>query len=778
MKNVKSILLTLVILFCEGGFLLKAQKPAILPYLNPGLSARERAGDLLGRMTIDEKTAQLLSISEDIYKPGFLDETSGAKRILRNGVGCIQPEYKNIRETVEYRNLIQKYLKENTRLGIPAIFVDEGCHGVLKPEATSFPMPIALSCSWDTLLFQKVFKVVSGEMRSRGAQLSLTPVIDISRDPRWGRVSETYGEDPYLSGILGAASVIGLQGSRSGMVEDNHVGSTLKHFAGHGQPENGINQGPASFPERTMREFHLLPFQMAIKQAKPVALMAAYVENDGVPCSINSWLLKSILRDEWNYKGIVVSDYFSIEQLWSASFYKSHYVATDATEAAKLAFNAGVDWDLPGGMNYRFIPGLVEEGKIKIADLDSAVYRTLKLKFELGLFENRYADEKKAVETSKLQSARDLALEAAHESVVMLKNEGNLLPLQKGKYNKIAVIGPFAKTVFMGSYSGDPYYRVSLFEGIKSKSGKDTEVLFAQGCKLTTNYDSTLSTIPNDIPFPDQAENQKHISEAFEVAKKADIIILAIGEHEQISREAFNAARGDAATLDLISSQDDLTKAMVATGKPVVVCLTNGRPLAINYAVENVSAIIETWFLGQETGNAIADILFGDVNPSGKLTMTFPKSVGQLPMYYNYKPTAHIDYVTMDSKPLFPFGFGLSFTKFEYGKPKLSQEKISIDCSCVLSVDVTNTGKMKGDEIVQLYIHDKISSVTRPVIELKGFRRISLDPGQTKTVRFTIDKQTLAFWDINMKYTVEPGGFDVMVGRSSVSLQTIGLKVE
>ena len=779
MKITNWLLICINCLLLMASHLCNAQSTNHFPYQNSKLSINIRAKDLLSRMTIEEKVAQLLAINNEAYKKDFLTDSVMAIK-LGNGIGSIQPDFTKIVPTIEMRNTVQKYLKEKSRLGIPAIFVDEGCHGVLKPEATSFPMPIALSCSWDTSLVKKVFSVTANEMRSRGAQFSLTPVIDISRDQRWGRLSETFGEDPYLSGLLGVSSVIGLQGTNTGIVAENHVAATLKHFAGHGQSENGINQGPASFPERTMRELHLLPFQMTIKKAKPVAIMTAYVENDGIPCSMNTWLLKKVLRGEWGFNGIIVSDYYSIEQLWHATFMHGHFVAKDAKDAACLAFNAGVNWDLPDGSSFSFIPELIKDGKINQSDVDSAVFRTLKLKFQLGLFENPYVDAIKAVEISKLQTSSDLALESAHKSMVLLKNDGNLLPLPKGKYKKIAVIGSCAKDIFLGGYSGDPYHRVSILDGIKNKTGKEADVFFAQGCYITTNFDSTSSyknIITNDIKFPSYEENMKLIAKAVETAKRAEIIILAIGEHEQISREAFQSSLGDAATLNLLSNQDELTRALVATGKPVIVYLMNGRPLAINYQTQNVPAIIEGWYLGQETGTAVADVIFGDVNPSGKLTVTVPKSVGQLPMYYNYKPTAHIDYVSLDSKPLFPFGFGLSYTTYTYNNLKLTKDSMDVNEAVIASIDVKNTGKMKGDEIVQLYIRDKISSVTRPVKELKGFERISLEAGQTKTVQFTIDKSMLSFWDINMNFTTEPGDFDIMIGSSSVDLQTVKLTV-
>jgi beta-glucosidase len=438
-------------------------------------------------------------------------------------------------------------------------------------------------------------------------------------------------------------------------------------------------------------------------------------------------------------------------------------------KAAEVGFNSGVQYEFPAGNCYKYLPELIKEGKVAKDDVDKAVSQVLELKFRLGLFENPYVDCDRALKISKDKNSRALALKAAQESIVLLKNDG-LLPLKKNKYGKIAVIGPCAKDVFMGGYAGEPYQKVSLFDGIKEKAGSKTEVLFAQGVKLTTN-----ATIPffnwklDEIKFPSAEENRKLIKQAVAVAKKSDVVILAIGENEHLCREAWAKTHiGDNMTLDLISQQEELVKAMVETGKPVVVYLMNGRPLSINYIEKNVPAIIEGWYMGQETGTAAADIIFGDVNPSGKLTITFPKSVGQVPMFYNFKPSAQMnDYISMDNKPLYYFGYGLSYTKFRYSNLRLDKAKIRPGGSVKAKVDVTNTGKMEGDEIVQMYIRDKFSSVTRPVKELKGFKRVSLKPKETKTVTIEIKPELLAFHDINIKYVVEPGDFEIMVGSSS-----------
>ncbi len=749
-------------------------------YKNPKLSIGERVSDLLSRMTLEEKVAQLMGLwnggIEDFPKDIF-DNPDKMKEIFGNGCNSIHPAALGIKETVEERNKIQKYLVEETRLGIPAIFVDEGQHGVMRPESTVFPQAIGLACSWDPEIFEKVYSIVAHEMRSRGTHQALTPVIDVCRDPRWGRVEETYGEDPYLNGVLSCAAVKGLQGSEDGSVVENHVAATLKHFLGHGQPEGGQNQGPANYSERILRDYHMPPFKMCIDKVKPVSVMPSYNEIDGLPSHSNKWLIQDVLRKELGFKGLVVADYFAIDQLYTKEF-----VAKDGKEAAMIAFNTGVQFEFPQANQYKYLPELLHEGKIRIEDIDRSVAQTLKLKFELGLFENPYVDVENAIQVTMMQEHKEIALKAARESIVLLKND-NLLPLPKDKYKKIAVIGPCAKDLYFGGYSGEPFEKTSLLEGITKKVGSSAEVLFAQGCKLTTNISTSYFNWKNDeINFASREDNLKLIDEAVKVAAEADLIILAVGENDHLCREAFAKNHiGDNMTLDLFGEQNELVDAMFALEKPLVVYLMNGRPLSVNNLVEKAPAIIEGWYMGQETGTAAADVIFGDVNPSGKLTITVPKSVGQLPLYYNHKPAAQfLDYISLDTNPLFHFGFGLSYTTFKFGKLSLEKEKIKVGESTKVSVEVTNTGKVAGDEIVQMYIRDMISSVTRPVKELKGFKRISLKAGESKMVTLNILPEHLSFTNIDMKDTIEPGEFEIMVGNSSrdEDLKKIILKVE
>jgi beta-glucosidase len=767
-----------------------AQQPA---YKDAKQPIAKRVTDLLSRMTLEEKVAQLQTMHAGRPKldDKLFNNIAKLDSLYKNGMGMINPAFdETVEVTIAARNRLQDYLLHKTRLGIPIIFIDEAHHGLVQREVDVFPHGIGLACSWDPALLEKIYTHAAKQARVRGTSLVLAPVVDVCRDPRWGRTGETLGEDPYLCGTLGSAIVRGFQGSNNGTIAVDHVAATLKHFSGHGQSEGGDNQGPANYSLRVIREAHMEPFRLCIKNANPAGIMASYNEIDGVPSHGNKWLLKDVLRKEWNYNGVVVSDWFGIDQLWN-----KHFVATDQKAAALKAFNAGVTSDLPYGVNYRHLGELVKENKISTKALDSAVARILELKFKLGLFdEQQPIDLEKAKQNAAGTEGRALALKIAEESMVLLKNANNLLPLKKDQYKKIAVIGPMAATNYLGDYSGLPSKNVSLLEGIKNKMQGSAEVLYAKGCRITTNGDTISQNnyqYIDTIIFPSAAENAQLIDEAVKTAQQADVVVLAIGENEQLSREAWGPNHfGDMPDLRLQSQQEDLVKAMVATGKPVIVYLTHGRPLAIPAVAQQVPAMVDGWFMGEEAGNAFANILFGDVNPSGKITITYPRSTGQVPVYYNHKPSAqYFDYVTETKSPLFPFGYGLSYTTFNYSKPSVllatATPKKTGGTSVeptekvygTVEIDVTNTGNIKGDEIVQLYIHQKVSSVTRPVKELKDFARITLDPGQTKKVSFTIDASKLAFWNADMYYVVENGIFECMVGRSSADVQKVELKV-
>jgi beta-glucosidase len=749
-------------------------------YRNPRLPVDQRVADLLAQMTLEEKVAQLVCLWAE--RPQARPQTNfatdrgdfspeKAQVVMKNGIGQIarQRERKNPREGAIFANAVQKWLIENTRLGIPAMLHDEILHGHMAQGSTSFPQPIALASSWDTEFISRVFTAGALETRARGSHIVLGPNLDLAREPRWGRTEETYGEDPYLVSRMGVACIKALQGKGPG-VDGEHVIATAKHYAAHGQPEGGTNIAPTNYSERIIREVFLPSFQAAVQEAGIMGVMASYNEIDGVPAHANRWLLDKVLRQEWGFTGLVVSDYYGIPQMESL-----HHVAVDKAEAAKLALEAGVDIELPDPDSYKSLVQLVKDGKVSEAVLDKAVARNLKAKFLLGLFENPYVDPERAASVTNSQAHRELAAEAARRSITLLKNENNLLPLDRNRLKSIAVIGPNADRAHLGGYSDNPGRGISVLQGITDKVGNKLKVTYAEGCKITQeggNWWADTSTLSNP------AEDAKLIAQAVEVAKAADTVVLVLGGNEDTNKEGWaDNHLGDRDSLELVGRQNDLVKAVLDTGKPTVVMLINSGPLTINYIAEKVPAILEGFYLGQETGIGVADVLFGDYNPAGKLPVSFPRSVGQLPIYYNHKPTARRGYLYTSKAPLFPFGHGLSYTTFEYANLKVSPAQIRPNGRTEVSVTVTNTGKVAGDEIVQLYIRDLVSSVTRPVLELKDFKRISLAPGESRTVNFVITPDKLSFLDLNMNNTVEPGWFDIFVGTSSVKHQKVKLEV-
>jgi beta-glucosidase len=743
-------------------------------YKDASLPSARRVKDLLSRMTLEEKAAQMLCVWQS--KAETMLDTEGnfdlpkAKKSFRDGRGLGQVGRpsdagggKGARAMAELTNAIQKFFLENSRLGIPVIFHEECLHGHAAPDGTSFPQPIALGATFNPALVESLFTMTALEARSRGAHHALTPVVDVAREPRWGRVEETYGEDPYLVSRLGIAAVRGFQGDAT-FKDKRHVLATLKHFVGHGQPESGMNCAPANVSMRVLRETFLYTFREALREAGAVTLMASYNEIDGVPSHANKWLLRDLLRKEWGFKGFIVSDYYAIWELGYRPDTHGHFVAKDKKESCALAVKAGVNIELPDPDCYLHLVELVKKGVLKESELDELVAPMLFWKFEMGLFDDPYVDPEEADRVVGCDEHRDLALTAAHEAITLLKNENNLAPLDLNAIKTIAVIGPNADRGLLGGYSGVPKHNITVLDGIKEKAGKKVKVLYSEGCKITIGG----SWNQDEVVASDPEEDRKAIAEAVRVAKKADVIVLAIGGNEQTSREAWNLQHmGDRTSLDLIGRQEELVKAMVALGKPVIVFLFNGRPLSINYVNENVPVIYECWYLGQETGRAVADVLFGDYNPGGKLPISFPRSAGHLPVFYNYKPSARRGYLFDDVSPLFAFGYGLSYTSFAIENPRLTKKKIGPSGSTQVLVDVTNTGTRAGTEVVQLYIRDLVSSVTRPVKELKGFKKVRLEPGEKTTVALDITPASLSFFDVNMKYVVEPGDFEIMVGNSS-----------
>jgi beta-glucosidase len=792
MKAAVTPLLALAIgLTVAGGILAAggaiAAPPSNPPYKNAGANVESRVEDLLARMTVEEKVAQMQSIWEnkgtlfdaklelDPHKMALM-YPNGIGQFARpsDATGPASPRLlagRDLRGTIRLVNALQHYALEHTRLGIPIMFHEEGLHGYVAVGATSFPQAIALASSWDPALVRAVNAVTAREMRARGVTEALTPVVDVARDPRWGRIEETFGEDPYLVGELGVAAVEGLQGEgKSWDLGPGKVFATLKHLTGHGQPESGTNVGPAPYSERNLREFFFPPFEKIIARTGVSAVMPSYNEIDGVPSSANVWLLQKILRGEWGFKGAVVSDYYAIEDLE-----RLHHIAATPEEAARLALKAGVDIDLPGPGAYATLTQQVRDGRVPMSSIDTAVRRLLTLKFRAGLFEHPFADPEQAAAVTDTSDARMLALKAAQRSVVLLKNDG-ILPLQlpPGKIPVIAVIGPNAAVARLGGYSSQPPIAVSILDGIRAKVGARARVVFAPGVTITANDDWWA----DEVQLADPKENHRLIGEAVAAARGADQIILAIGDTEQTSREGWAPTHlGDRDNLDLVGEQQALFDALRALAKPMVVVLINGRPASTVTIAEQANALLEAWYLGEEGGNAMADVLFGAANPAGKLPVTIPRSVGQLPMFYNAKPSARRGYLFDTTAPLFPFGFGLSYTTFEIGAPQLSSDHIGVDGSVKVSVPVRNTGSRDGDETVQLYVHQLVGSVTRPIKELKAFERVSLAAGETKTVTFTLTPETFRMWNIEMQRVVEPGAFELMVGSNSVDLKTAVLHI-
>lgn len=767
-----------------------AAQPASEPlYKNPKAPLEARVEDLLGRMTLEEKVAQMLSVwdakSELFDAKLELDPAKIAKKFPlgvgqfarpSDATGPTSPRVlpgRDVQGTIRLVNALQRYATMHTRLGIPILFHEEGLHGYAARGATSFPQAIALASSWDPELLRAVNAVTAREIRARGVSLALTPVVDVARDPRWGRIEETFGEDPYLVGQMGVAAVEGLQGEgKPLLLGPGKVFATLKHLTGHGQPESGTNVGPAPYAERTLREFFFPPFEQAIRRTGVSAVMPSYNEIDGVPSHANTWLLEKVLRGEWGFGGAVVSDYYAIDDLQ-----RLHHIAATTEEAALRALAAGVDCDLPSGGAYATLTQLVRDGRVAERRIDESVRRLLMLKFRAGLFENPNADPLQAVQLTNNADARALALEAARRAIILLKNDGALpliLPRTAEVKPVIAVIGPNAAVARLGGYYGQPPVTVSILEGIRAKAGARADVVFAQGVKITENDDWWA----DKVELADPAANRRLIEEAVSVARSADQIILAIGDTEQTSREGWAPTHlGDRDSLDLVGEQQALFDALRRLGKPLIVVLINGRPASTVEIADKADALLEGWYLGEQGGNAVADVLFGDVNPGGKLPVTIPRSVGQLPMFYNAKPSARRGYLFDTVAPLYPFGYGLSYTSFEIGAPQLSDERIGADGTVTVSVPVRNTGASAGDETVQLYVHQLVSSVTRPIKELKAFERIALAPGESKTVTFVLGPEAFRMWNASMQRVVEPGAFEIMVGPNSVDLKKALLRI-
>ena len=741
-------------------------------------SVAERTEDLLGRMTTEEKIGQLvqpfgwkvyeahegcITLTEEFQgkvKKGGIGSLYGVLRAdpwtevtLENG---LSPE-----EGAEAVNEIQRYAIEHSRLGIPILIGEECSHGHMAIGATVFPVPLLIGSTWNTELYKEMCRAVALETRSQGGAVTYSPVLDVVRDPRWGRTEECFGEDPYLIGEFAVASVEGLQGESLDC--ETSVAATLKHFAGYGSSEGGRNAGPVHMGMRELREVDLLPFQRAV-EAGAASIMPAYNEIDGIPCTSNKELLDDILRQEWGFEGMVITDCGAINMLaWG------HDTAEDGLSAAVQAINAGIDMEMSGEMFSKYLGEAVESGKLRTEVLDQAVRRVLMLKFKLGLFERPYSDPKKAGEVIGQIKHKQLARQLATEGIVMLKNENHTLPLSK-ESGVIAVIGPNADQAYnqLGDYtSPQPEGAVStVLGGMKMKLAKAPErILYAPGCRI-------------------QGDNREGFRTALSCAAQADTVVLVLGGSSardfgegtidlrtgaSVITNSWNdmdCGEGiDRMTLSLSGVQLELAQEIYKLGKKLVVVCINGRPIAEPWLDAHADAILESWYPGQEGGHAIADLLFGDVNPSGRLTISVPKHVGQLPVHYRGKRSRGKRYLEEDSKPMYPFGYGLSYTSFAYRDLRLSASEIRLDESVEVTVMVKNTGNRKGAEVVQLYISDAASRYTRPQLELKGFSKVELEPGEERCVAFTIGREQLEYIGENYKPVVEPGLFHIRIGR-------------
>jgi len=751
------------------------------PYKIAALPIELRVPDLMARMTLDEKIAQLWALWDakaEIMVDGGMDfSPEKAARAYPNGFGQItrpsdkrgvKPLDKTSRqgaETIAFVNAIQRWATGQTRLGIPVLFHEEALHGYMAPGATSFPVPIALAGSFDTALVRDVNRVIAREMRAHGSQLALSPVVDVARDPRWGRIEETFGECPHVCAEMGVAAVSGLTGD-AGTLQPENVFATLKHMTGHGQPQSGTNIGPAMIGERELRESFFPPFREVVRRTKIAAVMPSYNEIDGLPSHANRWLIHDVLRGEWKFPGAVVSDYNAVEELQ-----KLHHVVPDYAGAAQRALHAGVDCELPDGTAYRELPRLARAGLVSVADIDAACARMLTLKFRAGLFENPYASATEAARITNNDEARALALKAAQRSICLLKNEGSLLPLKVGAHARIAVIGPSSDIARLGGYSSDPGHKISLMEALQARLQGQAQLSFSQGVFITQSEDRSA----DEVLLADPAKNRALIQEAVALARQSDLVLLTLGDTEQTSREGYAVKHlGDRTSLDLVGEQNELFDALHALGKPMVVLAINGRPPSYVNVAAKCRALLECWYPGQEGGTAMVDALFGDINPGAKLVVTVARDVAQVPVFYNAKPPRR-----PDRYALFPFGFGLSYTRFELSAPRLSSARVpNAKPELTVEVDVRNVGERAGDEVVQLYVHQRQASVARPLKQLRGFARISLAPGEQQTVRLALDARAFALWNAQMQEVVEPGLYELMTGNNSLrGLQTAVLEI-
>ena len=765
------VLNTFIVLF--------AQQSRGFPYKNPTLPVETRVADLLSRMTLEEKVGQLLCpLGWEMYKIKGNDvlPSDKFKQLIKDrNAGMLWATYRadpwtkktlatglNPALAAKAGNALQKYVMENTRLGIPLFLAEEAPHGHMAIGTTVFPTGIGMAATWSPQLINEVGKAIGKEIRLQGGHISYGPVLDLARDPRWSRVEETLGEDPVLTGEIGKAMVEGLGGGD--LSRPYSTLATLKHFLAYGISESGQNGDPSFAGMRELHENFLPPFRQAIN-AGALSVMTSYNSMDGIPCTANHYLLTELLRDEWKFKGFVVSDLYSIEGI-----HQSHFVASTMKEAAVMALSAGGDIDL-GGDAYMNLMDAVNRKEISKEILDAAVSRVLRLKFEMGLFENPYVDPGKAKKEVRSKEYVTLARQVAQASITLLKNEHSLLPLDRSM--KVALIGPNADNRYnmLGDYTAPQEEEnvKTVLDGIRAKLSS-SQVEYVKGCSIR-------DTVTSDI------------EQAVAAAQRSEVVIAVVGGSSardfKTSYKETGAAIADEkaisdmecgegfdrATLSLLGKQQELLKALKATGKPLIVVYIEGRPLDKNWASENADALLTAYYPGQEGGNAIADVLFGEFNPAGRLPFSVPRSVGQVPVYYNKKAPQSHDYVEMSASPLYSFGYGLSYTTFEYSDLHLSAlTPYSFEVSC----KIRNTGKYDGEEVVQLYLRDEYASVVQPLKQLKHFARLFLKCGEEQEVKFILSEEDFALVDRNLKRVVEPGTFQVMIGAASddIRLQT------
>ncbi len=718
--------------------------------------------DLMHKMTLEEKIGQmnLVSIGFDVTGPRVSEQVE--EKIQQGLVGGVFNTY----TTVAIRKL-QEMAINDTRLGIPLMFGFDVVHG----HRTIFPIPLGLAASWDMAAIERSARIAAEEASAEGLNWTFSPIVDIARDPRWGRICEGSGEDTWLGARIAEAMVKGYQGDE--LSANNTLMACVKHFALYGAPVAGRDYNTVDMSMRQMMDAYLPPYKAAV-DAGAGSVMTSFNDINGIPASINKWLLTELLRNQWGFKGFVVTDYTALEELIPFG------VAKDRPEAARLAIKAGLDLDMVSEIYLENLGMLVEKGVINEGLVDNACRRILEAKYKLGLFEDpyRYVNNQHTEEIVLKQEFREEARKIARKCMVLLKNENGILPLKKE--GSIALIGPLARSQndVLGNWRGGGNYEfaVSVEEGITNIAGNNVSINYAKGANIT-NDTILMYKLNTHGGMLDFHSPQTLLNEALQVARKSDVIVAVVGESQGMSGEA--ASRSE---IGIPEPQLNLLKALKKTGKPIVIVLMNGRPLTLEWENENADAILETWFAGTEAGNAIADVLFGDFNPSGKLTVTFPRKVGQVPIYYNYKNVGRpyggdpfdkfkTQYLDVPNDPMYPFGFGLSYTSFYFSDLELSDNQLTESGSLQISLRITNTGKYNGEEVVQLYTQDLVGSVTRPVKELKGFQKISLGPGESQTVTFTLTEADLRFYNIDMKYTTEPGDFKVMIGPDSQNLK-------